>query len=47
MPVSLLTGDGKVYLIAGDHEPLNRDLAPLAAKTVSLRRKVTSRNGMP
>ena len=31
--MSLLTEDGKLYLIAGDHEPLNKELAPLAAKT--------------
>jgi hypothetical protein len=46
MPVSLLTEDGKLYLIAGDHEPLNKELAPLAAKTVTLRGKVASRQGM-
>jgi hypothetical protein len=28
MPVSLLTEDGKLYLIAGEHEPLNKELAP-------------------
>lgn len=35
--MSLLTEDGKLYLIAGDHEPLNKELAPLAAKSVTLR----------
>jgi hypothetical protein len=33
-------------LIAGDHEPLNKELAPLAAKTVTSRGKVASRDGM-
>lgn len=30
--MSLLTEDGTLNLIAGDHEPLNKELAPLAAK---------------
>ena len=46
MPVSLLTEVGKLYLIAGDNNPLNKELAPLAAKTVTLRGKVASRDGM-
>ena len=41
--MSLLTEDGKLYLIADDHEPLNQELAPLAAKTVTLRGIVRAR----
>ena len=44
--MSRLTEDGKLYLIASDHEPPNKDLVPLAARTVALRGKVASRDGM-
>ena len=31
--MSLVTEDSTLYLIADDHEPLNKELAPLVAKT--------------
>ena len=45
-PVGLLTADDQVYLVVGVHEPINDQLAPLAAKTVTLKGKVVERNGM-
>ena len=45
-PVGLLTADDQLYLVVGEHEPMNDKLAPLAAKTVTLKGKVVERNGM-
>ena len=44
-PVGLLSGD-QVYLVIGDHKTLNEELAPHAAKTVTLKGKVSERSGM-
>lgn len=44
-PVGLLVGD-KVYLVIGDHKPINDKLSPLAAQTVTLKGKVVERSGM-
>ncbi len=44
-PVGLLVGD-KVYLVIGDHKPINDQLSPLAAQTVTLKGKVVERSGM-
>jgi hypothetical protein len=44
-PVGLLSGD-QVYLVVGDHKPMNDELAALAAQTVTLRGKVVERGGM-
>ena len=45
-PVGILTADNKLYLVIGDHKPMNDKLAPLAAKTVSIKGKVVERNGV-
>ena len=45
-PVGLLTADNQLYLVVGDHEPLNKELAPKAAQIVTLKGKVVERNGM-
>ena len=45
-PVGLLTADNQLYLVIGDHKPLNEKLASLAAKTVSIKGKLVERNGM-
>ena len=45
-PVGLLTKDDQLYLVIGDHQPMNEELAPYAAKTVTLKGKVVERNGM-
>jgi len=44
-PVGLLSGD-QLYLVVGDHQPMNEDLAPKAGKTVTLTGKVVERNGV-
>lgn len=44
-PVGLLSGND-LYLVIGEHKPMNSELAPKAAQTVTLRGKVVERNGM-
>ena len=44
-PVGLLSGD-QLYLIVGDHKPMNAELADKAAQTVTVTGKVVERNGM-
>jgi len=45
-PVGILTSNNELYLIVGEHKPINDQLAPLAAKVVSVKGKVVERNGM-
>jgi hypothetical protein len=45
-PVGILTADNQVYLVIGDHKPLNEKLAPLAAKTITVKGKVVERGGI-
>ena len=45
-PVGLLTADNQLYLVIGEHQPINKELAPKAAQIVTLKGKVVSRNGM-
>jgi hypothetical protein len=45
-PVGLLTADNQLYLVVGDHKPMNDELADKAAQTVTLKGKVVERNGM-
>ena len=45
-PVGLLTADDQLYLVIGDHQPLNKELSGKAAETVTLKGKVVERNGM-
>ncbi len=44
-PVGLLSGE-QLYLVIGDHQPINDQLASKAGQTVSLKGKVVERNGM-
>ena len=46
LPVGIKDADGKVYLVIGDHKPLNDVLADYAAKTVTLKGKLVSRDGI-
>jgi hypothetical protein len=46
LPVGIKTPDGKTYIVIGEHEPLNAKLAPLAAKTVTLKGKLARRDGL-
>lgn len=45
-PVGLLTKDVRLYIIIGDHKPINDQLASHAAKTITVKGKVVERNGM-
>ena len=45
-PVGILTSDNELYLIIGEHKPMNDKLAPYAAKTITVKGKVVERNGM-
>ncbi len=44
LPVGLKTDDG-TYLLIGDHKPMNDTLAPLAAKTITVKGKVVEKDG--
>ncbi len=45
-PVGLLTEDDQLYLVIGEHKPMNRELAAYAAKTITLKGKVVEKNGV-
>jgi hypothetical protein len=45
-PVGLLTKDDQLYLVIGDHKPINKQLASHAAKTITIKGKVVERHGM-
>ena len=44
-PVGLVSGDD-LYLVIGDHKPMNDELSSLAAQTVTLKGKVVEKHGM-
>jgi hypothetical protein len=44
-PVGLLVGE-ELYLVVGDHQPMNEELAPKASQTLTLTGKVVERHGM-
>ena len=46
LPVGIKGNDGKTYLVIGDHKPLNSELADYAAKTVTIKGKLASRDGV-
>ena len=45
LPVGLKTEDG-TYLVVGEHKPMNAELAPLAAKTITVKGKIVERDGI-
>jgi type 1 fimbria pilin len=45
LPVGIKASDGKTYLLVGEHKPINDKLAPLAAKTITVKGKAVSRDG--
>jgi hypothetical protein len=45
-PVGLLTADDQLYLLIGDHKPINEQAAAVAGKTVTVKGKVVERNGV-
>ena len=46
LPVGLKTADGTVYLLIGQHKPINEMLADKAAQTVKVKGKFVSRDGI-
>ena len=46
LPVGIKSESGTIYLVVGDHKPLNKELAPLAGKQVTLRGKAVTRDGV-
>jgi hypothetical protein len=46
LPVGLKDADGKVYLLVGEHKPANEKLAQFAAKTITVKGKLVSRDGI-
>lgn len=46
LPVGLKGTDGKTYLLIGEHKPLNSELAPQAGKTITVKGKLASRDGI-
>jgi type 1 fimbria pilin len=46
LPVGLKSADGTVYLLIGEHKPANAELAPYAAKTVTVKGKFVNRDGI-
>jgi hypothetical protein len=45
-PVGILTSDDQLYLVIGDHKPINDELASKAAETVTVTGKVVEKHGM-
>lgn len=43
-PVGLLAED-HLYLVVGDHAPMNKELAPYAGQTITVKGKVVERHG--
>src|SRR5438309_10071712 len=46
LPVGLKADDGKTYLLIGEHKPLNSELAQYAAKTITVKGKLSLRDGI-
>lgn len=46
LPVGIKAEDGKTYLLIGEHKPMNKTLAQYAAKTITVKGKLVSRDGI-
>ncbi len=46
LPVGIKGEDGKTYLLIGEHKPLNSTLAQYAGKTITVKGKLVSRDGI-
>ena len=46
LPVGIKGEDGKTYLLIGEHKPLNKTLAEYAGKTITVKGKLASRDGV-
>ena len=45
LPVGIKGEDGKTSLLIGEHKPMNKELAAHAAKTITVRGKLSKRDG--
>ncbi|HJX25700.1 MAG TPA: hypothetical protein VJ252_06060 [Chthoniobacterales bacterium] len=41
-----ISSEGKTYLVVGEHKPMNDELAEYAGKTITLKGKVSQREGV-
>ena len=46
LPVGIKASDGKTYLLIGEHKPMNKELAATAAKTITVKGKLATRDGI-
>ena len=46
LPVGIKGDDGKTYLLIGEHKPLNKTLAEYAGKTITVKGKLATRDGI-
>lgn len=46
LPVGLKSADGTVYLLIGEHKPINDELANSGGKTITVEGKLVSRDGI-
>jgi hypothetical protein len=46
LPVGIKGEDGRTYLLIGEHKPLNSVLAEYAGKTITVKGKLVSRDGI-
>jgi hypothetical protein len=46
LPVGLKADDGKTYVLIGEHKPMNAEVAPYAARKITVEGKVVSRDGV-
>jgi hypothetical protein len=46
LPVGIKGEDGKTYLLIGEHKPLNSTLAQYAGKTITVKGKLATRDGI-
>ncbi|HXI85624.1 MAG TPA: hypothetical protein VNL17_16210 [Verrucomicrobiae bacterium] len=46
LPVGIKGEDGKTYLLIGEHKPLNKALAAYAGKTITVKGKLATRDGI-
>jgi type 1 fimbria pilin len=46
LPVGIKGEDGKTYLLIGEHKPINKTLAEYAGKTITVKGKLATRDGI-
>ena len=46
LPVGIKGDDGQTYLLIGEHKPLNSELADYAGKSITIKGKLSSRDGI-